>query len=114
MPKENGNNKSMGLFFKKARNDKKLTYEEVAELSGISSRYLKDIENKGHVPSFKKIKQLVCALETSPMPLFYENVPENTLAYQQLQIYLSKCSEEQITAILAIVEAYLRTYKNPT
>ena len=26
----------------------------------------------------------------------------------------SKCNDEQITAILAIVEAYLRTYKIPT
>ena len=38
----------------------------------------------------------------------------DNLDYQRLLMYLSKCNDEQITAILAIVEAYLRTYKIPT
>lgn len=105
--------KELGLFFKKARTDQKLTYDETAEISGISSRYLKQIENDGDVPSFHKIKQLVCALNVSPLPLFYQKEHTENLDYQRLLLYLSKCSDDQITTILAIVEAYLRTYKNP-
>lgn len=111
---EKKKDKELGLFFKKARTDQKLTYDETAELSGISSRYLKAIENNGNIPSFPKIKQLVCALNVSPVPLFYKNDNTENLDYQRLLLYLSKCSDDQITAILAIVEAYLRTYKNPT
>ena len=79
--------KEMGLRLKQARTEQKLTYEELAEKSGVSSRYIKEIENHG-------------------------NVPADNLDYQRLLVYLSQCTEEQITTILAIVEAYLRTYKN--
>ena len=88
--------------------------EELAEKAEMSSRYLKEIENGGRVPSFHKIRKLVRALNVPPEPLFYPNNHTDNLDYQRLLMYLSKCNDEQITAILAIVEAYLRTYKIPT
>ncbi len=111
MPKQT--DKNLGLFFKKARNEQKLTYEELAEMSEMSSRYLKEIENGGRIPSFPKIRKLVRALNVSPEPLFYPDNHTDSLDYKRLLVYLSKCNDEQITAILAIVEAYLRTYKTP-
>lgn len=109
MAKKKQINKEMGLFFKKARTEQKLTYEELAEMAGISSRYLKEIENRGNVPSFEKIKQLVCALNVSPAPLFYKDNHTDNLDYKRLQVYLSKCSDDQITTILAIVANYVQT-----
>ena len=105
--------KEMGFRLKKARTDQKLTYEELAEKSGVSSRYIKEIENHGNVPSIEKLGQLIRALHISADPFFYSNVPADNLDYQRLLVYLSQCTEEQITTILAIVEAYLRTYKSP-
>ena len=102
MPKQT--DKELGLFFKNARHEQKLTYEELAEKAEMSSRYLKEI----------KIRKLVRALNVPPEPLFYPNNHTDNLDYQRLLMYLSKCNDEQITAILAIVEAYLRTYKIPT
>ena len=43
MPKQT--DKELGLFFKNARHEQKLTYEELAEKAEMSSRYLKEIEN---------------------------------------------------------------------
>ena len=94
--------------------EKEMDYEELAEKAEMSSRYLKEIENGGRVPSFHKIRKLVRALNVPPEPLFYPNNHTDNLDYQRLLMYLSKCNDEQITAILAIVEAYLRTYKIPT
>ena len=105
--------KEMGFRLKKARTDQKLTYEELAEKSGVSSRYIKEIENHGNVPSLEKLGQLIRALHISADPFFYPATPSDNLDYQRLLIYLSQCTEEQITTILAIVEAYLRTYKSP-
>lgn len=113
LPKEKKIDKNMGLFFKKARQDQKMTYEELAEKADISSRYLKEIENRGNVPSFDKIKKLVCALNVPPDSLFYPDNHHDNLDYKRLLMYLSKCSDDQITTILAIVEAYIRTY-NPS
>ena len=95
------------------RTDQKLTYEELAEKSGVSSRYIKEIENHGNVPSLEKLGQLIRALHISADPFFYPAAPSDNLDYQRLLVYLSQCTEEQITTILAIVEAYLRTYKSP-
>ena len=53
MPKQT--DKELGLFFKNARHEQKLTYEELAEKAEMSSRYLKEIENGGRVPSFHKM-----------------------------------------------------------
>ena len=106
--------KEMGFRLKKARTDQKLTYEELAENSGVSSRYIKEIENHGNVPSLYKFKQIIRALNISADPFFYSDAPAENLDYKRLQVYLSQCSDDQITTILAIVEAYLRTYKKPT
>ena len=105
--------KSMGFRLKQARTEQKLTYEELAEKSGVSSRYIKEIENHGNIPSIEKLGQLIRALHISADPFFYPAAPSDNLDYQRLQVYLSQCTDDQITTILAIVEAYLRTYKNP-
>ena len=95
----------------KARLDQKLTYDELSEKSGVSSRYIKEIENHGNVPSLEKLGQLIRALHISADPFFYPAAPTDNLDYQRLLVYLSECTDDQITTILALVEAYLRTYK---
>lgn len=105
--------KSMGFRLKQARTEQKLTYEELAEKSGVSSRYIKEIENHGNIPSIEKLGQLIRALHISADPFFYPAALSDNLDYQRLQVYLTQCTDDQITTILAIVEAYLRTYKNP-
>ena len=105
--------KSMGFRLKQARTEQKLTYEELVEKSSVSSRYIKEIENHGNIPSIEKLGQLIRALHISADPFFYPAAPSDNLDYQRLQVYLSQCTNDQITTILAIVEAYLRTYKNP-
>lgn len=102
--------KKMGFRLKQAGNDQKLTYDDLSEKSGVSSRYIKEIENHGSVPGIEKLGQLIRALHISADPFFYPGAPAGCLDYQRLLVYLSQCTEEQITTILAIVEAYLRTY----
>ena len=70
--------KEMGLRLKQARTEQKLTYEELAEKSGVSSRYIKEIENHGNVPSIEKLRQLIQALHISADPFFYPDtiIPE--------------------------------------
>ena len=45
--------KAIGLRLKKARMEQKLTYDELAEKSGVSTRYIKEIENRGNIPSLE-------------------------------------------------------------
>lgn len=53
MAKSKKIDKDMGFRLKKARLDQKLTYDELSEKSGVSSRYIKEIENHGNVPSLE-------------------------------------------------------------
>ena len=59
--------------------------------------------------TFDQIKK--GALHISADPFFYPAAPTDNLDYQRLLVYLSECTDDQITTILALVEAYLRTYK---
>ena len=97
----------MGFRLKKARLDQKLTYDELSEKSGVSSRYIKEIENHGNVPSLEKLGQLIRALHISADPFFYPAAPTDNLDYQRLLVYLSECTDDQITTILALVEAFV-------
>ena len=74
-------NKSMGVRLKQARTEQKLTYEELAEKSGVSSRYIKEIENHGNIPSIEKLGQLIRALHISADPFFYPAAPSDNLDY---------------------------------
>lgn len=71
MAKSKKIDKDMGFRLKKTRLDQKLTYDELSEKSGVSSRYIKEIENHGNVPSLEKLGQLIRALHISADPFFY-------------------------------------------
>ena len=106
--------KAIGLRLKKARMEQKLTYDELAEKSGVSTRYIKEIENRGNIPSLEIFSKLIRTLNISADPFFFfPNMLVENLDYKRLQLYLTQCTEDQITTILAIVEAYLRTYQKP-
>ena len=90
MPKQT--DKELGLFFKNARHEQKLTYEELAEKAEMSSRYLKEIENGGRVPSFHKIRKLVRALN----------------------VLLNHCFIQTIIQIILIINACSCTCQNAT
>ena len=51
----------------------------LAEKSGVSSRYIKEIENHGNVPSLEKPGQLIRALHISANPLFFQP-PRQTIS----------------------------------
>ena len=92
MAKSKKIDKDMGFRLKKARLDQKLTYDELSEKSGVSSRYIKEIENHGNVPSLEKLGQLIRALHISADPFFYPAAPTDNLDYQRLLVYLSECT----------------------
>lgn len=79
MAKSKKIDKDMGFRLKKARLDQKLTYDELSEKSGVSSRYIKEIENHGNVPSLEKLGQLIRALHISADPFFYPAAPTDNL-----------------------------------
>ena len=71
MAKSKKIDKDMGFRLKKARLDQKLTYDELSEMSGVSSRYIKEIEKdvykrqviqtmRTDFSIYKSVQQFIC------------------------------------------------------
>lgn len=105
--------KELGQYLKQARLEQKLTYEELAEKAGMSSTYLKQIENQEQIPAFPMLRRLLRTLNVSADPLVFDRAQTENLDYKKMLLYLSQCSEDDLTTILALTEAYLRTRKPP-
>ena len=54
MAKSKKIDKDMGFRLKKARLDQKLTYDELSENSPETTRYNKEMENQGNIPTNEK------------------------------------------------------------
>lgn len=104
--------KGLGQYLKQARLEQKLTYEELAEKAGMSSTYLKQIENQGQIPAFPMLRKLLRTLNISADPLVFDHAQTENLDYKKMLLYLSQCNDDDLTTILALTEAYLRTRKS--
>ena len=72
-----------------------MTYKELAEKAEMSSRYLKEIENGGRVPSFHKIRKLVRAL----------NVPLNRFVPDYEVVALAEVFNVSCENLLGLTDA---------
>src|SRR3954465_8588298 len=54
-----------GLKLKKLRTDKKLSLQQLSDMSGVSVSYMNEIENGRQYPKPDKINELAKALETT-------------------------------------------------
>ena len=54
-----------GLKLKKLRSDKKLSLQQLSDMSGVSVSYMNEIENGKKYPKPDKITELAKALETT-------------------------------------------------
>ena len=82
MAKSKKIDKDMGFRLKKARLDQKLTYDELSEKSGVSSRYIKEIENHGN---FQALKNSVSSFE-----LYTSLLIRSFIRQLQLIIWITK------------------------
>ncbi len=57
-----GKHEHFGLAIKNARIDCGLTQETLAEMAGISCRYLIAIENEGRIPKLPTVYRLIYAM----------------------------------------------------
>lgn len=80
MAKSKKIDKDMGFRLKKARLDQKLTYDELSEKSGVSSRYIKEIENHWQCSKPWKTRSAHSSfLHISADPFFYPAAPTDNL-----------------------------------
>lgn len=103
-------NNQLGYRIKSAREERKMTQEKLAEIIGISTVYLAEIENKRTIPSFPVLSSLCTVLNLSIDDLIHNTESTNA---QKIWRLLTQCNEKQLAVILAMVQAMIDTDSEP-
>lgn len=93
--------KSIGRRIQKCRSDKKLTQEQLAEITGISQKHISRLERGIHAPHFDMIIKIAKALDVSTdvfcedfaadnVNIFWENIKNDVEGMSQNQLSLIK------------------------
>jgi DNA-binding XRE family transcriptional regulator len=102
---------TLGKVIKAGRVARKMSQERLAEIVGLSTRYIMAIENEHKKPALDKLVKIVRALGIKTDDIFYpENAVEST-SVERLSRLLLECSEHEIKAVTALVETLL--YEKP-
>ena len=100
---------SFGDAVKKARQDKGLTQEKLAEIIEITPAHMKQIESERRNPSVDVLYKLVFALDLSLDSLFSDSGDgdeEQRLKYK-INRCLDRCSVHELSVAYATIEAML-------
>ena len=100
---------SPGLIFKTARERAGITVEALAEMAGVSERYIYRIENEGKKPSYDVLYHLIRALDLSPDLLFYPEKQSQNPEIQQLVHMLYQCDLSTLVILKATTTALINT-----
>lgn len=102
------NKKRFGRRLQKARKEKLITGEQLAELTNLSTTYIRQLENGMRLPSLRVFVDLVNALDCSADALLADSVSaSNYIVLDDLSKKLQKLPPERIAEITAVVEAML-------
>jgi transcriptional regulator with XRE-family HTH domain len=100
---------TFGADVKAARKAKHLARRTLAEMAGIESRYLANIENEGTIPSLPVIIQLVriCGL---PMERYFnaDAMREESEQRQRVSHKLKLCPEQYLPVIEGAIDGALK------
>ncbi len=96
----------LGAAVKAARKKMKLTQMELAEVLGISLRYLQTIENEQQTPSYIILERIFERMDIPASSIFGPEEGDTTQDKERL-IYLinHKCTSSDISVLLSTAEA---------
>jgi len=100
----------LGRRIRELRKNKRLTQEELGEKSGISYKYLGNIERGLENPSFKHLARIAKALGIELSELFeFEHLePDREKLVKRINIILSKMSPSQISISYRLIKSLIK------
>jgi len=98
---------NIGLIVKKHRAKRGITRKLLASLSGISIRYLAQLEAGKANPTISILKNIAYALNMSPSEMLFEN-EYNEIQLGTLDKKFSEFSSEQVKKVHSLVESIYR------
>ena len=98
---------SLGSAIKKARLEKKLTQERLAELIGITPNHIKQLESERRRPSVNVLNKLVYTLDMSLDSLYSDSDDEIQELKNKVKLCLDRCGVHELQVAYATIEALL-------
>jgi transcriptional regulator with XRE-family HTH domain len=98
---------TLGQIIKDARQAAGLTQDELAEQTGITTRYIMAIENESRQPSMKVLFQLIRALKISADTIFYPEIQRTDKKKEHLIHMVQLCDERETKVATATIRALL-------
>ncbi len=100
---------TFGQTIKDARQAAGFTQEELAEQSGITTRYIMAIENENKQPSMKVLFKLIRALKISADTIFFPEIQHTDKKKEHLIHMIHLCDERDLQVAAATIKALLDT-----
>lgn len=105
--------KKIGLRMKTARESKKLTQEELAELTGLTNNYISNIERTRSKPSIETLIKICNALEVAPDYILLDSVyASKEYIMDEIAVKLRKCTKNNLQLISGIITLVLENQIN--
>ena len=95
----------LGNVVKQARQKSDMTIEKLAELVGVTDRYIYRIENEGKKPSFEVLHKIIQVLHIDPDLIFYPRKPTKDSEIEDLLRMLYNCDERSLEVVKATAKA---------
>ena len=108
---------SLGSGIKKARADKKMTQEKLAELVGVSPNHLKQLEGGRRKPSIRVLGRLVEVLDLSLDSLYMSSDDDSDEVKEiksKINLCLNRCSVKELQVAYAAIEATVEVMQKNT
>ncbi|HHW21685.1 MAG TPA: helix-turn-helix transcriptional regulator [Clostridiaceae bacterium] len=97
--------KLLGAAIKKARTEKKLTQEQLAEMVGITAVHLKQLESGKRKPSIDVLYSLSRTLNFSVDAVFFPERNDGRELQSKIERSLSNCSLHELHVIYKTISA---------
>lgn len=106
----------LGSIVRDARNNMGITQGQAAEMAGLDTRTIMNIENGKRNPKIKSLFPLFRALKIDSHEVFSPELLRESAAFRQLQLLIASCTEAEADALLPVMEAVLAAMRamNPT
>lgn len=99
--------RALGMIVKNARVQRGLSQDELAERIGADARTILNIENQRGNPKMEILFPLLRELEIDTNRVFYPEMNEPDDILVQFQLFLTKCTPEELHVLLPICQTVI-------
>ena len=103
------NTDMLGNVIKQARQKANVTIENLAEMVGVTDRYIYRIENESKKPSYDVLRKIIQVLHIDPDLIFYPEKPTKDSEIEDLLRMLYNCDECSLEVVKATAKALINT-----